>query len=101
MAQRRIQKVCCSPQITLEEMQELSRNPPCQCSVGPVGDDLYQWKGTITGPPGTSYEGGVFSLKIQFPPEYPFRAPTVQCLISKEGATDQLYASRISSEHFR
>ena len=28
----------------------------------------------ITGPEGSVYDGGIFNLEIDFPPEYPFKA---------------------------
>lgn len=75
-----------------EEIKELNQSPIENCSAGPVGDDLTIWQGTIFGPQGTPYEGGVFKLHIEFTNEYPFVAPKVyfktpiyHCNINKQG----------------
>ena len=44
----------------------------CPVHLEPVGDNLLELKGEITGPPGTPYEGATFQLEIKIPQQYPF-----------------------------
>jgi len=68
MALRRLKREC----------KNLAMNPPLNCSGGPIDNDYYKWTATIMGPGGTPFEGGIFHLKIIFPPDYPFKQPKIK-----------------------
>lgn len=43
-----------------------------------ANSDLTHLKASITGPPGTPYEGGKFIVDVKIPTEYPFRPPVMK-----------------------
>jgi ubiquitin-conjugating enzyme E2 D/E len=61
-----------------KELQGLHENPIEYVSAAPNNEDIFNWTATIVGPPETPYEGGVFTVFIKFPNDYPFKPPKVQ-----------------------
>ncbi|VDL58886.1 unnamed protein product [Hymenolepis diminuta] len=61
----------------LIELEKLNQDSLTNCMAGPVNGNLKHWHGTIIGPDGTPYAGGVFHLDIRFPTNYPFEPPKI------------------------
>lgn len=60
-----------------KEVSEISKNDIPNISAGPVNNNLFEWVAVILGPVDTPYHGGVFTLNIYIPADYPFKPPSV------------------------
>ena len=64
----------------IEEYKDINRNPISNCGVtiGLMNESDYtKWRVTLLGPKDSSYKGGLFILSINFPNNYPDKAPEV------------------------
>uniref|UniRef100_A0A7S4JR19 UBC core domain-containing protein n=1 Tax=Odontella aurita TaxID=265563 RepID=A0A7S4JR19_9STRA len=68
MATRRLQK----------EWASNAKNPLDYCTFNLVGDDIHHWEARLSGPSGTPYAGGTFVVDLDFPAQYPFKAPKIR-----------------------
>lgn len=60
-----------------KEYKNFQKDPPINCSAGPIDDNIYKWKAFINGPKDSPYEGGLFELEMNFTNRYPFKPPKV------------------------
>ena len=73
MLNRTLNQIC-------EEYKDLMQNPIASigvCVGMPEPNNPYLWRCTMIGPSDSSFAGGLFYLKIQFPKNYPQSAPEV------------------------
>jgi ubiquitin-conjugating enzyme E2 A len=60
----------------MSDMKQMQADPPSGCSASPVSDDnLFVWNATIIGPDESPWEGGIYTLRLQFPDQYPDKPP--------------------------
>ena len=57
------------------ELKEMSKDPNELFSVCPSENNFYQWNISMFGPTNTIFEGALIKACIEFPNEYPNKAP--------------------------
>ncbi|RAK95731.1 putative ubiquitin conjugating enzyme (UbcJ) [Aspergillus ibericus CBS 121593] len=64
----------------LRELKDYTNSPnEALLHLGPVDeDDLLHWEAVLKGVKGTPYEGGLWSLQILIPANYPLSPPTIK-----------------------
>jgi len=60
-----------------KEHQRLGREPVPNIDAEPRPNNILEWHFVITGPSGSPYEGGRYHGKLVFPPEYPYKPPSI------------------------
>ncbi|OAY48482.1 ubiquitin-conjugating enzyme E2 20 [Manihot esculenta] len=60
------------------ELMALMMSGESGISAFPEEDNIFCWKGTITGSKDTVFEGTEYKLSLSFPNDYPFKPPKVK-----------------------
>ncbi|KAF2669423.1 putative ubiquitin conjugating enzyme [Microthyrium microscopicum] len=61
-----------------KEILEAKKDTDSKIEIEVLRDDLNNLRGRFPGPPDTPYEGGIYSVEIKIPSEYPFRPPKMK-----------------------
>lgn len=62
------------------ELKEISESPSRHWTAGPAEDDMFEWHFAVRGPPGTDFEGGIYTGRFALPINYPMAPPSVTLL---------------------
>lgn len=63
----------------MSDFKAIQADPPSGVSASPVSEDnLFTWNATIIGPDESPWEGGIYQVRLQFPDQYPEKAPRVR-----------------------
>jgi ubiquitin-conjugating enzyme E2 J2 len=61
-----------------KEYHSLCKEPPPQIVARPLPNDILEWHFVLEGSAGTPFEGGYYYGKLKFPPDYPFKPPSIR-----------------------
>jgi ubiquitin-conjugating enzyme E2 J2 len=76
------------------------KTPADHIEAVPLESNILEWHYVITGPSGSPYEGGVYHGKVVFPPQYPFKPPSIQmCTPNGRFKTDTRLCLSMSDFH--
>ena len=84
----------------MSDLKTMKQNPPEGVSASPLGDEnLHVWGGSIFGTDDTAWEGGIFSMRLTFPEQYPDKPPRIRFtseMVRGSGSKKIRVASRCS-----
>lgn len=63
-----------------KEYHALCKEPVPQVVARPLPNDILEWHYVLEGSAGTPFQGGDYYGKIKFPPEYPFKPPSISMI---------------------
>lgn len=61
-----------------KEYQQIQVDPPEYAIAKPSERNILEWHYVITGPPDTPYHNGQYYGVLNFPPDYPFKPPSIK-----------------------
>lgn len=60
-----------------KEFRALCKDPVPQVVARPLTSDILEWHYVLEGSKGTAFAGGYYYGKIKFPPDYPYKPPSI------------------------
>lgn len=85
------------------EVADLKKEDLGPIILAPSEDNIFVWNGSISGPEGSVYEGGVFEFEVHLAPDYPCVARThgmdLFSLIYRAVSQPQRSCSRLGEFH--
>ncbi|XP_042486497.1 ubiquitin-conjugating enzyme E2 34-like isoform X2 [Macadamia integrifolia] len=63
-----------------KEYRALCKEPVSHVMACPSPNDILEWHYVLEGSEGTPFAGGYYYGKIKFPPEYPFKPPSISMI---------------------
>ena len=66
--------------ILMKMFKEQEDDPSNYFSCGLINDNVFKWRVTIIGQPGSELEGGMFPAEVEFPDDFPNRPPKMRFL---------------------
>jgi ubiquitin-conjugating enzyme E2 A len=63
----------------MSDLKTVKQQPPEGVSASPLSEEnLYVWGATVFGPDDTSWEGGIYTMRLMFTEQYPDKPPRVR-----------------------
>ena len=62
----------------LKEYKQMKKSPPEMIEARPLETNILEWHYVIRGAPATGFDDGTYHGSVKFPPQYPFKPPSIQ-----------------------